>query len=90
MSYCDFEFYLFQIQEVVSIVDRETAKGSCVAIHCAMGCGRTGTMLACYLMQQEGLSAEEVIAETRKRRKGSIENRKQEQAVVDYERFIKK
>ena len=74
---------------MVSIVDRETADGSCVAIHCAMGCGRTGTMLACYLMHTEGLSAEECIDETRRRRKGSIENRKQEQAVKDYEKYAK-
>ena len=73
----------------MSIVNRETGDGGCVAIHCAMGCGRTGTMLACYLMHEEGLSAEESIAETRKRRKGSIENRKQEQAVRDYEVFFK-
>ena len=72
----------------MSLVDRESAGGGHVAIHCAMGCGRTGTMLACYLMHEEGLSAEEAIAETRARRKGSIENRKQEQAVIDYGKFI--
>ena len=55
-----------------------------------MGCGRTGTMLACCLMHHEGLSAIESIDETRKRRKGSIENRKQEQAVKDYEQYMKK
>ncbi len=55
-----------------------------------MGCGRTGTMLACCLMHHEGLSAIEAIDETRKRRKGSIENRKQEQAVIDYEQYMKK
>ena len=74
----------------MSIVDRETNVGGRVAIHCAMGCGRTGTMLACYLVNKQGLSADEAIAETRKRRKGSIENRKQEQAVRDYEQHLKK
>lgn len=60
-----------------------------VGIHCAMGCGRTGTILACYLVASEGYSADDAIIETRKRRKGSIETRRQEQAVRDYEKSLK-
>ena len=60
-----------------------------VGVHCAMGCGRTGTILACYLVAREGYSADDAIIETRKRRRGSIETRRQEQAVRDYERSFR-
>lgn len=60
-----------------------------VGVHCAMGCGRTGTILACYLVASEGYSANDAIIEARKRRKGSIETRRQEQAVRDYEKSLK-
>ena len=79
-----------QIQEVVSLVDKESESGVCAGIHCFMGCGRTGTMLACYLMSREDMSADEAIAETKRRRKGSIENMEQEQAVRDYEQYLKR
>lgn len=66
----------------------DTTEGG-VGVHCAMGCGRTGTILACYLVAKEGYSADDAITETRKRRRNSIETRKQEQAVRDYEKSLK-
>ena len=55
-----------------------------VGVHCAMGRGRTGTMLACYLVAREDYSPDKAIDETRRRRPGSIETRRQEQAVRDF------
>jgi len=60
-----------------------------VGVHCIMGHGRTGTMLACYLVSKEGYSAEEAIAEVRRRRKNSIETKTQEKAVIEFERSLK-
>lgn len=54
-----------------------------------MGRGRTGTMLACYLVAKEGYSAVDAITETRKRRPHSIETRTQEKAVHDFEKWMK-
>ena len=54
-----------------------------------MGRGRTGTMLACYLVAKEGYSAEAAIAETRRRRRGSLETRRQEKAVHRFEQSLK-
>lgn len=58
-------------------------------MHCALGRGRTGTMLACYLIAKEGYLAAEAIIETRKRRRLSIETRTQEKAVHDFEQHLK-
>ncbi|HCA46062.1 MAG TPA: protein-tyrosine-phosphatase, partial [Armatimonadetes bacterium] len=50
------------------------------SVHCMAGLGRTGTMIACYLVSQ-GMPAEEAIAEVRRARPGSIQTEQQEQAV---------
>lgn len=78
---------LAQIQEFISIVDN--ANGA-VGVHCAMGCGRTGTMLACYLVAKEGYTADDAIKETRRRRRHSIETRTQEQSVRLFEESLRK
>jgi atypical dual specificity phosphatase len=54
--------------------------GGRVAVHCAAGIGRTGTVLAAYLVA-EGMSAEEAIAAVRRARPGSIETSEQERSV---------
>jgi len=61
-----------QIQQGVeflraAIVDRNEA----ALVHCGSGYGRTGTMLACYLVSQ-GESAEAAIEMVRQKRPGSI------------------
>lgn len=45
------------------------------------GLGRTGTLLACYLVRREGLDAGEAIVRVRRIRPGSVETREQAQAV---------
>ena len=55
-----------------------------VCVHCAKGRGRTGTMLACYLVAKKGYTPGDAIIETRKRRKHSIETHTQEDAIHDF------
>lgn len=54
--------------------------GKRVAVACRQGRGRTGTILAAALIMN-GLTAEEAIAEVRKRRSPSIEPGEQEDAI---------
>ena len=73
-----------QADAFVEALSKFVASGEKVAVHCGAGLGRTGTMLACYLVST-GLDADEAIREVRKRRPGSVESPAQEDAVRDYE-----
>ena len=55
-------------------------QGGAVAVHCAAGLGRTGTLAAQMLVAQ-GVDPDQAIADVRQVRKGSIETAAQEQAV---------
>ncbi|MFW6437921.1 MAG: dual specificity protein phosphatase family protein [Armatimonadota bacterium] len=69
-----------QIETFVEFVDRHVTNGCAVGVHCLAGLGRTGTMIACYLVSR-GRSAEDAIDEVRQARPGSIQTELQEQAV---------
>jgi atypical dual specificity phosphatase len=75
-----------QVEQAVAAIDCFLDAGLAVAVHCGAGLGRTGTILACYLVRQ-GASADTAIASVRARRPGSIETAEQEAAVRHYERL---
>lgn len=60
-----------------------------VAVHCMHGHGRTGTMLACYLVKTQKISGVDAIKKIREMRKGSIETQEQEKAVVQFHQRTK-
>lgn len=57
-------------------------------MHCKHGLGRTGTMLACYLLKTRKMSGAEAIKTIRALRPGSIETREQERAVLEFQKYL--
>jgi atypical dual specificity phosphatase len=79
-----------QIEEFLSFANGLISSKKKIVVHCDAGIGRTGTMLACYLVNK-GHTALHAISEVRRRRPGSIETLEQEDTIIKYEeRFLKK
>ncbi len=72
-----------QIHQFVEVAAAEIESGGRVGVHCTAGKGRTGTLLATYLVYT-GMTAQEAIDEVRRLRPGSIETVSQENAIIYY------
>lgn len=80
---------LEDMDRAVEFINSSIRDGKPVMVHCAAGKGRTGTVLAAYLIKYKGLSAVESINMIRSMRPGSIQSSRQEMALLLYERYIK-
>lgn len=77
-----------QLEQGVAEITKAVAMGDRVAVHCGAGLGRTGTLLACYLVSN-GLDADEAILRIRSGRPGSVETAQQQAAVSEFARRLK-
>ncbi len=75
---------LEQVEDFVAFAKNARSEGKKLVVHCDAGVGRTGTMLACYLVSK-GHSATDAIEEVRTKRPGSIETIEQEEVVLEFE-----
>ena len=75
-----------QLDRCVSAVTKAIAGNMSVAVHCGAGLGRTGVVLAAYLVTK-GLSAANAISRVRRLRPHSIETDEQAEAI---ERFARR
>ncbi|KAF2356659.1 Dual specificity phosphatase catalytic domain [Trinorchestia longiramus] len=75
---------LQQIKKFIKVCERARAEQVAVCVHCRMGRGRTGVMLACYLVRYLGQIPQEAITNIRFRRPYSIETWEQEFVVKTF------
>ncbi|HCG00246.1 MAG TPA: hypothetical protein DEV93_06840 [Chloroflexi bacterium] len=74
-----------QLIQALRFIDHQRARGRAVAAHCLQGQGRTGTVLAAYLVRQ-GMEPEAAISRLRMICPGAIEAKDQERALHDFAR----
>ena len=72
-----------QIHAGLAFIDEHRAHGRAVAVHCLMGQGRTGTILAAYLIRG-GLDPGSAVAAVRAVCPGAVENALQEEALAAF------
>ena len=77
-----------KIDQTVDFINKQIQNNEPIMVHCAAGIGRTGTILACYLVKYHKLSATDAIEKVRKERPGSIQSEYQELAIGLYSKFV--
>lgn len=66
-------------------MERMLTQGEVLAVHCKAGLGRTGTILASWMIRDGGFSALEAIRRLRLIEPGFIQSVEQEEFLVAYE-----
>lgn len=69
-----------QIETALGFIDQQRALGHGVLVHCLVGQGRTGTILAAYLIRG-GQTPQEALRQLRAVCLGAVENDEQQQAL---------
>ena len=76
------------LASVVDLINDEVKKGERVLVHCLAGCGRTGTVLAAYLVSK-GMGPDEAVRHLRSIRPCSVETQGQYHAVWFYYSYLR-
>lgn len=80
-----------QVNTLLDIVNvmRFNMKFGKIAVHCHAGLGRTGVLVAAYLMLVDRMSFADAVREVRAHRAKSVQTMDQVQCLIDFERYIK-
>ena len=72
----------------VDFIHRRITNNEPVMVHCLAGLGRTGTILACYMIKYQKMSTQDAIDFVREQRHGSIQSYSQEEIIFRFEKSL--
>jgi atypical dual specificity phosphatase len=76
-----------QLTQITQFIDSQKSQSHPVLVHCGEGKGRTGMVLAAYLVCQ-GMHSDDAIRLVREKRPGSIQTAEQENLIHDFEKVV--
>ncbi|XP_052085009.1 protein tyrosine phosphatase domain-containing protein 1-like [Mytilus californianus] len=79
---------LSTILDMVKVIQFAVSDGK-VAIHCHAGLGRTGVIIASYLVFTNRIHADDAIQFVRSKRHGAIQTRGQMEVIREFEQYLK-
>lgn len=80
---------LKQMLNIVKVMSMSVQSDNKVAVHCHAGFGRTGMVIACFLIYFRKMPPAEAVRAVRTQRGKCIEKKRQLEYVYDFARFIK-
>lgn len=78
-----------QVADFCSWVDAQNQEGRAVAAHCYAGLGRTGTMVACYLVREGLGTTPEILERIRELERGYVQTPGQEAFIAVWEAHLR-
>ena len=76
------------LTHAVDFIHRRITNNEPVLVHCLAGLGRTGVVLACYLVKYKNVTADEATQKVREERPGSIQSYPQEEIIFRFEKSL--
>lgn len=80
---------LEQVDAFCAWADARIAAGDAVGVHCWAGLGRTGTMIACWLVRDPSRTTEEVLRTIRRIEPGYVQTAQQEAFIAVWEARVR-
>ncbi len=78
------------LTHAVDFIHRRITNNEPVLVHCLAGMGRTGVVLACYLVKYQNMSADEATQKIREERPGSVQSYPQEEIIFRFEKSLQR
>ena len=78
------------LTHAIDFIHRRITNNEPVLVHCLAGMGRTGVVLACYLVKYQNMSADEATQKIREERPGSIQSYPQEEIIFRFEKSLQR
>ena len=78
------------LTHTIDFIHQRITNNEPVLVHCLAGMGRTGVVLACYLVKYQNMSADEATQKIREERPGSIQSYPQEEIIFRFEKSLQR